>query len=122
MQVISIDIFQKEVATRGQAKIVASFADRTVSVWTLKIDGELKKKFSVTFEEGFMPKMVHFDIASGNIYVFAMNGGNVYVFYLDSHYALFISLQCSPRRRIRQHHMEEDGCSKCYVSFLSIHL
>ncbi|KAE9386956.1 WD40 repeat-like protein, partial [Gymnopus androsaceus JB14] len=76
-QVVSIDSFQTEVASGGQAKIAASFFDRTVSVLTFTIDGRLKKKFSVPFEESFMPKTVRFEVGSGNIFVFAMNGGSV---------------------------------------------
>jgi len=80
------------------------------------MDGGLKKKFSVPFEESFMPKTVRFEVGSGNIFVFAMNGGSVYVFCPDSHFALFISSQCSPGRRNGQHHLEENGRSNPYVS------
>ncbi|KAE9386293.1 WD40 repeat-like protein [Gymnopus androsaceus JB14] len=76
-QVVSIDSFQTEVASGGQAKIAVSFFDRTVSVLTFTINRGLKKKFSVPFEESFMLKTVRFEVGSGNIFVFAMNGGSV---------------------------------------------
>ncbi|KAF9060867.1 WD40-repeat-containing domain protein [Rhodocollybia butyracea] len=58
VQVVSIDIFQ-------------------LSMWTLRIDGELKKRFTVNLEDELMPKTVRFNSGSGQIYVFAMNGGHV---------------------------------------------
>ncbi|KAJ3992027.1 WD40-repeat-containing domain protein [Lentinula boryana] len=83
VQVVSVDVFQREIPVGGQGKIVTSFADRSVCMWTLKAEGELKQKFKVTLEVGFMPKTVRFDAKSGNILVFSMNGGNVVL--LDGH-------------------------------------
>jgi hypothetical protein len=80
-QVLSVDVSPREIPLGGHAKIVASFADHFIWVGTLKGDGELKAKFSVTLEEGFMPKTVCFEPSSGNIIVFSMKGGNVYVRY-----------------------------------------
>lgn len=86
-----MDSFQPEVPSGVRAHIVASFDDRTVSVLTFTIDEGLQKKFSVAFEESFMPKTVRFEVGSGNIFVFAMNGGGVYVFCPYFHFALMIS-------------------------------
>ncbi|KAJ3743034.1 WD40-repeat-containing domain protein [Lentinula detonsa] len=82
-QVISVDIFPKEVPAGGRAKIVTSFADSSVSVWTLSMNGELKKKFTIKLHISFIPKAVRFDTKTNNIYVFAMNGGDIA--FLDCH-------------------------------------
>ncbi|KIK50042.1 hypothetical protein GYMLUDRAFT_122920, partial [Collybiopsis luxurians FD-317 M1] len=75
--VLSVDVFPRHVPLGGHAKIVVSFADHFIWMGTLKGDGELKAKFSVTLEEGFMPKTVCFEPSNGNIIVFSMKGGNV---------------------------------------------
>ncbi|KIK50813.1 hypothetical protein GYMLUDRAFT_125164, partial [Collybiopsis luxurians FD-317 M1] len=77
VQVVSMDFLQQEVPMGGRAKLATSFADHSVSVWTLSADGELKKTFSVAFDKVIMPKTVQFDSTTGNLYVFAFHGGSV---------------------------------------------
>ncbi|KAJ3968330.1 quinon protein alcohol dehydrogenase-like superfamily [Lentinula raphanica] len=82
-QVLSIDVHPKEVALGGQIHVVASFFDRTIWMGSLRGEGELKRTFSITLEEGFIPKTVRFDSDTGNILVFAWHSGAVA--FLDSH-------------------------------------
>ncbi|KAJ3833453.1 hypothetical protein F5878DRAFT_632752 [Lentinula raphanica] len=77
IQVVSIDVFPKEVPVGGHAQVVASFTNRSIWIGTLKADGELTQVALITLEEGFLPKTVRFDTTSANILAFAFNGGNV---------------------------------------------
>ncbi|KAJ3874150.1 hypothetical protein F5051DRAFT_443595 [Lentinula edodes] len=79
VQVVSLDVFQQEVPAGDRAQLVASFLDRSVVMWTLSAQGELKKKFSIALEDGFLVKTVRFDTTTGNIYAFAMQGDKMYV-------------------------------------------
>ena len=79
-QVLSVNIFPREVPVGGHTKIVVLFADHFIWVGTLKGEGELKAKFSVSLEESFMPKTVCFESSRDNIIVFSMKGGNVYMY------------------------------------------
>ncbi|KAJ4477638.1 WD40-repeat-containing domain protein [Lentinula edodes] len=77
VQVVSLDVFQQEVPAEDRAQLVASFLDRSVVMWTLSAQGELKKKFSIALEDGFLAQTVRFDTTTGNIYAFAMQGGKM---------------------------------------------
>ncbi|KAJ3766339.1 hypothetical protein FB446DRAFT_619116, partial [Lentinula raphanica] len=56
IQVVSIDVFPKEVPVGGHAQVVASFTNRSIWIGTLKADGELTQVALITLEEGFLPK------------------------------------------------------------------
>lgn len=74
-----MDVYKQDVGMGEEAVIVASYEDHLLVAWTLRLDGELRKIFKVTFEDAIMPKTVRFD-SQGNIYAFALNGGHMYVF------------------------------------------
>ncbi|KAJ3718803.1 hypothetical protein C8R42DRAFT_585036 [Lentinula raphanica] len=61
---------------------------------TLRGEGELKRTFSITLEEGFIPKTVRFDRDTGNILVFAWHSGAVGSVSLDNQCKNFIA--CTP--------------------------
>ncbi|KAJ3872010.1 WD40-repeat-containing domain protein [Lentinula edodes] len=73
-QILSLDVHQLHVETKHRARIIASFADRSVKSWTVSPDGNLNHVFTVQMED-FIPKSVRFHTESRNIYIFAMKGG-----------------------------------------------
>lgn len=76
-EVVSMDISQTQVPSGHRALIAASFGDRSIALYTLNHDGELKNRFSVRMPGDFLPKTVCFDHGSGNIYSFSFYGGYV---------------------------------------------
>ncbi|KAJ3739840.1 WD40-repeat-containing domain protein [Lentinula detonsa] len=87
-QVLSLDVYPREVAFGSHAQIVASYTSRSVLVGTLRADGDFKQRYFTTLEAGFMPKTVRFD-KNGNLLVFSMYGGIVTLLDVQTGYTLW---------------------------------
>ncbi len=74
---MDIDEVQVPAGRRGHMAVAA--ADRSVRVFALSATGEWSTVFSITLEEGFLPKAVCFSKSPRVIYAFSKTGGHVYV-------------------------------------------
>ncbi|KAJ3794265.1 WD40-repeat-containing domain protein [Lentinula aff. detonsa] len=88
LQVLSLDVYPREVALGSHAQIVASYTSRSVLVGTLRADGDFKQRYFTTLEAGFIPKTVHFD-KNGNLLIFSMYGGIVTLLDVQTGYTLW---------------------------------
>ena len=77
-EVFSLEVFSLEVEDGRRGRIAASFADRSVHVWSLSSTGGFESAFTVTMEGGFIPRSLFFS-PSKELYVFSASGGMVYV-------------------------------------------
>ncbi|KAJ3769893.1 WD40-repeat-containing domain protein [Lentinula raphanica] len=87
-QVLSLDVYPREVALGSHVQIVASYTCRSVLVGTLRADGDFKQRYFTTLETGFMPKTVRFD-KNGNLLVFSMYGGIITLLDVQTGYTLW---------------------------------
>ncbi|KAJ3783193.1 WD40-repeat-containing domain protein [Lentinula aff. detonsa] len=88
LQVLSLDVYPREVALGSHAQIVASYTSRSVLVGTLRADGDFKQRYFTTLEAGFIPKTVRFD-KNGNLLIFSMYGGIVTLLDVQTGYTLW---------------------------------
>lgn len=76
-EALSLDVQHADVEATHKARVVASFSDRSVYVWTVPATSNEKAEliFSVPMDDNVLPKTVKFDSASRDIYVFSATGG-----------------------------------------------
>ena len=82
MGILAIDVYQEQVASRRQGYIAVAAADRSVRVFSLLASGEWDTVFSITLEEGFLPKAVRFRKGTRVLFAFSRTGGGMYVNFL----------------------------------------
>ena len=82
MGILAIDVYQEQVAGRRQGYIAVAAADRSVRVFSLLATGEWDTVFSITLEEGFLPKAVCFRKGTRVLFAFSRTGGGMYVILL----------------------------------------
>ncbi|KAJ3767651.1 WD40-repeat-containing domain protein [Lentinula raphanica] len=87
-QVLSLDVYPREVPLGSHVQIVASYTCRSVLMGTLRADGDFKQRYFTTLEAGFMPKTVRFD-KNGNLLIFSMYGGIVTLLDVQTGYTLW---------------------------------
>ncbi|KAJ3765837.1 WD40-repeat-containing domain protein [Lentinula raphanica] len=72
-QVLSLDVYEREVSSGHRGRIVGATIDGCVTVWALSAVGELTQVFSCTLE--ILPKTVRFCPHTRDLLVFAQIGG-----------------------------------------------
>ena len=77
--ILAIDVYRAQVPTGRRGRVVAAAADHSVRVFSLSATGQWDTVFSVSLEEGFLPRAVHFRRGTRVIFVFSWAGGGVYV-------------------------------------------
>ncbi|KAJ3899416.1 hypothetical protein F5879DRAFT_926263 [Lentinula edodes] len=55
-EILSMDVYEHDIASGRIGRVVASTANRCISVWTLTSSGEFSKIFSTVLDEGVNPK------------------------------------------------------------------
>ncbi|KAF5349419.1 hypothetical protein D9758_014618 [Tetrapyrgos nigripes] len=74
-QVISLDVYERNVADGRHGRMAASFDSRVVTVWSISIASkEVTKVFRVVMEESFLPASIKF-LGSLDLVVFKANRG-----------------------------------------------
>ncbi|KAJ3766492.1 WD40-repeat-containing domain protein [Lentinula raphanica] len=76
-EILSIDIHEQDVASGRIGRVVASSANRLVSVWTLTSSGEFSKVFTTTLDENLKPKTVRMCKKTRDVFVFPLYGGEI---------------------------------------------
>ncbi|KAJ3769382.1 WD40-repeat-containing domain protein, partial [Lentinula raphanica] len=76
-EILSIDIHEQDVASGRIGRVVASTANRLVSVWTLTSSGEFSKVFTTTLDANLKPKTVRMCKKTRDIVVFPLYGGEI---------------------------------------------
>ncbi|KAJ3809721.1 WD40-repeat-containing domain protein [Lentinula aff. lateritia] len=76
-EILSIDVYEHEVASGRIGRVVASTANQYVSVWTLSSSGEFSKVFSTTLDHDLKPKTVKMCKKTRDIFVFPLYGGEI---------------------------------------------
>ncbi|KAJ3716691.1 WD40-repeat-containing domain protein [Lentinula raphanica] len=74
-QVISLDVYRREVSSGRRGRIAALFIDGCVTVWALTAVGDCTQVFSCNLEDMFLPKVVRFCGNTRDVFVFARSGG-----------------------------------------------
>ncbi|KAJ3764679.1 WD40-repeat-containing domain protein, partial [Lentinula raphanica] len=74
-QVISLDVYRREVSSGRRGRIAALFIDGCVTVWALTATGDCTQVFSRKLEDMFLPKVVRFCNSTRDVFVFSRSGG-----------------------------------------------
>ncbi|KAJ4501303.1 hypothetical protein C8R41DRAFT_913298 [Lentinula lateritia] len=77
-EILSMDVYKHDIASGRIGRVVASTANRCVSVWTLTSLGEFSKIFSTVLDEGVNPKTVCMCKITRDIFVFPFYGGEIH--------------------------------------------
>lgn len=81
-EILSMDVYEHDIAPGRIGRVVAATANRCISVWTLMSSGEFSKVFSTVLDEGINPKTVRMCKITRDVFVFPFYGGEMYVFML----------------------------------------
>ncbi|KAH7878358.1 WD40-repeat-containing domain protein [Lentinula edodes] len=77
-EILSMDVYEHDIASGRIGRVVASTANRCISVWTLTSSGEFSKIFSTVLDEGVNPKTVCMCKITRDIFVFPFYGGEIH--------------------------------------------
>ncbi|KAJ3855432.1 WD40-repeat-containing domain protein [Lentinula lateritia] len=75
-QILSIDVWQSEVAIGRLARVVVATADRRINVYSLSSAGDIKEIFSRVFSD-FLLISAKFCKSTRDVYAFELNGGGI---------------------------------------------
>ncbi|KAH7880261.1 WD40-repeat-containing domain protein [Lentinula edodes] len=76
-EVLSMDVYEQDIASGRIGRVVAATANRHISVWSLSSSGEFSKIFSTTLDENINPKTVRMCKITRDIFVFPFYGGEI---------------------------------------------
>ncbi|KAJ3797279.1 WD40-repeat-containing domain protein [Lentinula boryana] len=76
-EILSLDVHEQTVASGRIGRVVASTANRCISVWTLSSAGEFNKVFSTTLGHNLKPKTVRMCKITRDVFVFPLYGGEI---------------------------------------------
>ncbi|GAW06646.1 hypothetical protein LENED_008584 [Lentinula edodes] len=77
-EILSMDVYEHDIAPGRIGRVVAATANRCISVWTLMSSGEFSKVFSTVLDEGINPKTVRMCKITRDVFVFPFYGGEIH--------------------------------------------
>ncbi|KAJ3885699.1 WD40-repeat-containing domain protein [Lentinula edodes] len=77
-EILSMDVYEQDIASGRIGRVVAATVNRRVTVWTLSSSGEFAQVFTTVLDPNVNPKTVRMCKITRDIFVFPFYGGEIH--------------------------------------------